>query len=452
MVRTWLYAGATFAVLGAAWFQIFIRLPTLEAAGIYRKVQPMNYENCQRISELKACEKIKILPSGMMYLACAGTIESRITWMPTLDALDSTAAHSKSTHDYLATYNIHTGKITKLDVRGMVDPRGLNLHGMDVVPDEKDPDTLWIYLVNHRPPLDPTYIGANSVIEVFKTQLGMGHVDWVQTVEDHTVVVTPNDIVGSSNGQEFWFTNDNSVKTGMWRHIDGNFLRKTTFVGYCHLKHGCKRASVPLIGVNGIVQARYSASDGSILVGSYRLGQLTVHKPKHDKTLEHVKTVDTGLPLDNLAVSADGSIIAAAFPKAHLIFPAARNSNITAPSGVLRLQKNSSKFEKLYEDDGQLGSFATTAAMYEDTLFIHVPAGLGLGAAATARSAGVQLGPPAKRACPLSPTQEGEKRSKAEARCRVTAKRAGGGPGWGWAPETARLVQNPLNGGQTTRP
>lgn len=36
------------------------------------------------------------------------------------------------------------------------------------------------------------------------------------------------------------------------------------------------------------------ASDGSILVGSYRLGQLTVHKPKHDKTLEHVKTVDTG--------------------------------------------------------------------------------------------------------------------------------------------------------------
>lgn len=160
--------------------------------------------------------EIKILPSGMMYLACAGTIESRITWMPTLDALDSTAAHSKSTHDYLATYDIHTGKITKLDVRGMVDPRGLNLHGMDVVPDEKDPDTLWIYLVNHRPPLDPTYIGANSVIEVFKsTQLGMGHVDWVQTVEDHTVVVTPNDIVGSPNGQEFWFTNDNSVKTGM---------------------------------------------------------------------------------------------------------------------------------------------------------------------------------------------------------------------------------------------
>lgn len=139
--------------------------------------------------------------------------------MPTLNALNATALRSRQFHDYLATYDIPTGKITKLTLRGFAEPRGLNLHGMDVVPDEKDSNVLWIYLVNHRPPVDASVyaerIGANSVVEVFKTRLGADHVEWVQTVEDAKVMITPNDIVGGANGQEFWFTNDNSVKIGI---------------------------------------------------------------------------------------------------------------------------------------------------------------------------------------------------------------------------------------------
>lgn len=376
MTRSWLYAGATIAVLSAVLSHVYIRAPELEASGIYRELKPVNHENCKSIPELKACEKINVLSSGVMYLACAGTIESRITWMPTLDALNATALRSKSTPDYLATYNLRTGEITKLDVRGLTDPRGLNLHGMDVVPDESDPETLWIYLVNHRPHLDlsleHTYSGANSVIEVFKSRIGANHIDWVQTVEDQDVMVTPNDIVGGANGQEFWFTNDNGAKTGIWREIDVMFRRKSTFVGYCHVNDGCKVASVPLLGSNGIVRA----SNGFIMVGSYRAGQITVHKPRADKTLEYVSKIDTDLPLDNLALSADGSIIAAAFPKLHLVGPAAKNSSITAPSSALRIYHATAdmkqyKVEKLYEDEGQLGSFATTAAMYGDTLYLH---------------------------------------------------------------------------------
>ena len=37
---------------------------------------------------------------------------------------------------------------------GLDDPRGLSLHGMDVVPSSEDQETLWVYLVNHRPPLE----------------------------------------------------------------------------------------------------------------------------------------------------------------------------------------------------------------------------------------------------------------------------------------------------------
>ncbi|KAF8678108.1 sodium solute symporter (SSF) family [Rhizoctonia solani] len=268
-----------------------------------------------------------------MYLACAGTIESRTAWMPTLDALNATAVLTRSTADYLATYDTSTGAITKLAVRGLSDPRGLNLHGMDVVPDELDPTMLWIYLVNHRPEPESPHKGANSVIEILKTRVGADYVEWVQTVEDAHVIVTPNDIVGANNGKEFWFTNDNGAKVGIRRYIDALFWLRTTFVGYCHITHGCKRASIHLLGSNGIVRA----SDGSFWVGDYRNGQLTVHKPNKDKTLQHVATVMTGLPLDNLALSADGSIIAAAIPKVHLLSDAMNNRSSNVPSTVLRV-------------------------------------------------------------------------------------------------------------------
>jgi hypothetical protein len=97
---------------------------------------------------------------------------------------------------------------------------------MDVVPDETNPNTLWIYLVNHRPELDSALKGANSVIEILKTQAGADHVEWVRTVENAQVVVTPNDIVGGSNGQEFWFTNDNGSKVGL---VSFKYLKYTHY-------------------------------------------------------------------------------------------------------------------------------------------------------------------------------------------------------------------------------
>ncbi|KAF8608963.1 hypothetical protein BDV93DRAFT_541341, partial [Ceratobasidium sp. AG-I] len=379
--QSWVYAATTLIVLGATLFQILIRAPALERSGVYRNLSPMNNNECGSIEALKACEKISVHPSGLIYLACAGSIESRITWMPTLDALNATALRSRQFHDHLVTYDVPTGRITKLALEGFTEPRGLNLHGMGVVVDEKDPNMLWIYLVNHRPPVDTSVhaekIGANSVVEVFKTRLGADHVEWVQTVEDAKVMVTPNDIVGGANGQEVWFTNDNSVKTGIMRHIDAMFSLKSTFVGYCHLKKGCKIASSRLHASNGIVRA----SDGLILVGSYLAEHITVHKQQEDNTLVLLETIGTGLPVDNLALSSDGSIIAAAFPKSHMLVAAARNINITVPSVVLRVSKRATlgsvsgkslyKVEKIYEDKGELGSFATTAAMHGDILYVH---------------------------------------------------------------------------------
>ncbi|KAG9103591.1 hypothetical protein FRC06_009725 [Ceratobasidium sp. 370] len=204
-------------VLGA-FYKLWV-VPVLELGGVYRTVQPRNTERCEIVEGLQACEKLVIHPSGLVYLACASSTWSRVDWAPAMEALNASAVRAKTEQDYIATYDPRSRAVTKLDLWGFSDPRGLNVHGMDVVPDERDPDMLWVYVVNHRPPLDPTVdaskVGADSVIEIFKARVGANWVEWVKTVGDSSVIITPNDVLGAANGEEFWFTNDHHVKVGL---------------------------------------------------------------------------------------------------------------------------------------------------------------------------------------------------------------------------------------------
>jgi arylesterase / paraoxonase len=149
-------------------------------------------------------------PTGVLYLACS-TPESRVHWTPAVLRLN---ASGRSSDDYIATYNPHTSRITKYLISGS-NARGLSLHGMDVVPSAANASELWVYLINHRLPLegDASVVGADSSIEVFKTAVGSDTLAHVRTFE-HPVIITPNDVVGSADGQSVYFTNDYSVKTG----------------------------------------------------------------------------------------------------------------------------------------------------------------------------------------------------------------------------------------------
>lgn len=133
--------------------------------------------------------------------------------MPALGRLNATGA---SQDDYVATYDPKTSTVTRLNVLGFESPRGLSLHGMDVVPSAADPSELFVYLVNHRVPLNDLAknVGADSVIEIFKTTLGSKNMTHIKTVND-PVIMTPNDIVGSSDGKSFYFTNDHGAKVGL---------------------------------------------------------------------------------------------------------------------------------------------------------------------------------------------------------------------------------------------
>ena len=197
--------------------------------GIGRSVESVGNTNCTTVPELQACESKPILslkpsantfpeivlhqPSGVIYLACS-TLQDRAQWMPAVTKLN---ASGMSGNDYVATYDPQTNVIRRLTLSGFSSPGGLSLHGMDVVASEHDPSVLYVYLVNHRKPVsgDPKKIGADSVIEVFQTQIRDNELTYIRTFEDPTVIITPNDVVGSPDGKSVYFTNDNARKLGI---------------------------------------------------------------------------------------------------------------------------------------------------------------------------------------------------------------------------------------------
>lgn len=117
--------------------------------------------------------------------------------------------------DYFATYDPSTSTVTRLAISGFEDPRGISVHGFDVVSSSATPYELFIYAVNHRRPHSENaeQAGADSVIEIFTTTLGGTVLRHVSTVES-PVIVTPNDVTGFSDGKSFYFTNDHGTKTG----------------------------------------------------------------------------------------------------------------------------------------------------------------------------------------------------------------------------------------------
>ena len=165
---------------------------------------------------MASAEMVLHQPTGVLYLACS-TPSSRVAWAPALLRLNTIGARN----DYVATYDPTSSQVTRLSPVNFADGRGLSLHGMDVVPSSEDPSVLFIFLVNHRPPLDErpaSRVGADSSIEIFKTTIGSDSMTHVRTVED-PIIRTPNDLVGDLDGKSFYFTNDHGEKVGIVNHI-----------------------------------------------------------------------------------------------------------------------------------------------------------------------------------------------------------------------------------------
>jgi hypothetical protein len=213
-------------------------------------------------------------------------------------------AAGKGYGDYVARFDPSTEKVVKLTTPDFKFPRGLGLHGMDVVQNRANASELFVYLVNHRPPMDwesglpgtkAEDVGADSVIEVFRTAVRGSELKYLGTFQDETIK-TPNDIVGSSDGSSFYFTNDHgNIKTGLVSEgsrsrsqlrtddystssqarkysLDAYLSLPWSNVAYCHALDGCKIVASNLVSANGITRDKY----GDFWIGSSTIGKLYV--------------------------------------------------------------------------------------------------------------------------------------------------------------------------------
>ncbi|KAF9482221.1 calcium-dependent phosphotriesterase [Pholiota conissans] len=358
------------AILLAGIFQVYIQ-PLLAAWGFYRAAT-VNYNNdyCKTVPQLKACEKIILHPdSGLLYLACS-IPSSRTHWTPAVGRLNESGA---SFNDYVATYDPKTAAITKLKVVGFKSTRGLSLHGMDVVHSSANPSELFVYLVNHRAPIGAKAadVGADSVIEIFKTTVGGKEMTHVKTVED-PIIATPNDVVGNPDGKSFYFTNDHGeYKAGHIRTYNLYSWAKETTVGYCDTDIGCIYAAQNMHANNGITRA----PNGTVYVADSTSGGLSILEPQDDHTLVLTDIVPVDRALDNLFVDSEGHVWVAAFPDMHaLLYKHFSNpAEAVSPTTVFRFSLNTGpdavlgkkfKVEKMLEDDGKTIS-GTTSVVYD---------------------------------------------------------------------------------------
>ncbi|KAL9940611.1 hypothetical protein V8E36_000099 [Tilletia maclaganii] len=269
----------------------------------------------------------------------------------------------------------------------------LNLHGIGVleVPskpkasDDADvvldtsykPPTLYLYINNHRPPVDPATgnllnaekLGANSTIEIFKTTLGSNTLEHVKTYADE-LISTPNRVAPVSPDAFLW-TNDHYRKTGLLRPL--SYVINNGQVGYCDSTSGCKIVAEKLGYPNGIVAA---AKPRQYWVPTMRDGKLKLFEfqPK-DKSLVLLEDIHLdgppGYPADNLSLDPKtGAILAASLTqgiKAVLtyfvdfrVLAASTVHRLTLNEGKAKFFGEKYKAEKVLEFDGkEFGGYTT---------------------------------------------------------------------------------------------
>ncbi|KAK6584281.1 hypothetical protein PZA11_002505 [Diplocarpon coronariae] len=302
---------------------------------------------CDKIDELglEGCEDMWLHDkTGYLYMACSDS-HSRTQWFPAIHYFN---ASGRSLTDRIAVLDTRgpghlASRIKWLSLTNFPDIYGdgtLNLHGFSIRADPRT-DMLHILLINHRPPLDAITgapldarkIGANSTIELFQTKAGEDTMRHVRTYTD-PLIQTPNRVAWVSE-DSFLFTNSHSGKVG-WRQALDPLLGGGS-AAHCH-RTTCHPATPHhrLFFPNGLARGQ----DGLIYIPSTISGSIAVFSLTAELLLQHEATIETGIPIDNLSVDADGEIIAAALPAAYKWFESAKLPFSTrVPSTVLRIRK-----------------------------------------------------------------------------------------------------------------
>lgn len=242
----------------------------------------------------------------------------------------------------------------------------LDLVGFDV--EVIDAATLRFWLINQRPPvdvdrryLDASKVGANATIDVFELKRGGNKMVHVKTVAD-PAIYSPNGIAAMGKGS-FVTSNDHSGKVGLRKQFD-LFLGGGNVV-YCPSSGACRPATPSaLLFPNGLKRG----TDGLVYVPSAVGDAIRVMQLQPDGRLKEIEIIKLGMPVDNLAVDANGDIYAAGLPKLlDLVATMDDPFGKDAPSTIWRISKTTTgyKTEKVLEDKDKRVISGVTSARHD---------------------------------------------------------------------------------------
>jgi hypothetical protein len=347
--------------------------------GVGREIQPIEDFpwTCTRVqhSLLEGCEDLWLDDQERKLYAACTSLDSRKGWSPGGNLYNISA---RSRTDHIAVLDIdQPGSdglygLRQLQIGGYHDD--LDLHGLDVRNIE---GRLRFWLINHRPPVDPvtgefldaSTFGANSTVEIFDLDETSETLVHVKTVASEAII-TPNNVAVEEDGLGFVITNDHNTKTGTFRDLEmlsgsGSLTYCRSDTGKCHIA-----ADKGFSMANGIAHDK----NGHYYVANSATGLITIHKLVNDKLIQ-VDLIQTGYPIDNLWLDADGNLIAAAVPDSITFMKSFTDPyNVVAPATVLMINgianqlktlgKNV-KVSKLVEDRDAKSLPSSTVAVHD---------------------------------------------------------------------------------------
>lgn len=226
-------------------------------------------------------------------------------------------------------------------------------HGISLWVEPSGSDVL--FAVNHS--------GGRHTVEIYDIQgEGLSH---RRTVAD-PLLRSPNDIVGVGRDR-FYVTNDHRYSPGLRRSLE-DYLRLPLGSVVYFDGQGFSEVASGVAYPNGI----QTSPDGSRLYVAATIGRgLSVFDRSAgtgELTLARTIPLETGL--DNIEVTADGTLWIAAHPQLLTFVAHAGDPSTPSPSQVLRVDPDTLRAEEVYLDRGEAISASSVAAVSGDRMLI----------------------------------------------------------------------------------
>ncbi len=228
-------------------------------------------------------------------------------------------------------------------------------HGISIF---ETSDTLVVAAVNHR--------AEESTIEIFSGKKP-GELQFVKTIRD-PAIITPNDLALTS-ANSFYFTNDHGSANHLlqsWEHFTRMGKGNLSFFNGKNVQ-----VLLPnLFFANGVTLDK---ARELIYVALMLEKRIAVYHIKNPAELEFSHYLPLESAPDNLSLDGSGNLFIGAHPKVLTLKQHSEKHSTPSPTQIWRIRRpylESSKPEKLFEDDGKIISASSVALPVGDHLLL----------------------------------------------------------------------------------